>query len=68
MDNQQLVTRRENAIGKGAPLFYEEPLHIVRGEGTYLFDADGKRYIDMVATDSYIVSTADFEGLRWAKI
>ena len=47
MDNQQLVTRRENAIGKGAPLFYEEPLHIVRGEGAYLFDADGKRYIDM---------------------
>ena len=47
MNNQQLVTRRENAIGKGAPLFYEEPLHIVRGEGAYLFDADGKRYIDM---------------------
>ena len=47
MDNQKLVTRRENAIGKGAPLFYEEPLHIVRGEGAYLFDADGKRYIDM---------------------
>ncbi|MFL2525857.1 MAG: aspartate aminotransferase family protein [Candidatus Azotimanducaceae bacterium] len=47
MNNQQLVTRRENAIGKGAPLFYEEPIHIVRGEGAYLFDADGKRYIDM---------------------
>tara|TARA_B100001029_G_scaffold163580_1_gene153796 strand:- start:96 stop:1379 length:1284 start_codon:yes stop_codon:yes gene_type:complete len=47
MNNQQLLTRRENAIGKGAPLFYEEPLHIVRGEGAYLFDADGKRYVDM---------------------
>ena len=47
MNNQQLITRRENAIGKGAPLFYEEPLHIVRGEGAYLFDADGKRYVDM---------------------
>ena len=47
MNNQQLVARREKAIGKGAPLFYEEPLHIVRGEGAYLFDADGKRYIDM---------------------
>ena len=28
----------------------------------------GKRCIDMVAMDSYIVSTADFEGLRWAEI
>ena len=47
MNNQEIVARRENAIGKGAPLFYEEPLHIVRGEGAYLFDADGKRYVDM---------------------
>ena len=31
----------------GTPLFYEQPLHIVRGEGVFLFDADGKRYLDM---------------------
>ena len=31
----------------GAPLFYDKPLHIVRGEGVYLFDADGRRYVDM---------------------
>ena len=28
----------------------------------------GKRCNDMVAMDSYIVSAADFEGLRWAEI
>jgi 4-aminobutyrate aminotransferase-like enzyme len=28
-------------------LFYEVPLHIVRGAGVYLFDADGRRYVDM---------------------
>jgi 4-aminobutyrate aminotransferase-like enzyme len=27
-------------------LFYDTPLHIVRGEGVWLFDADGKRYLD----------------------
>ena len=47
MNNQEIVARRETAIGKGAPLFYEEPIHIVRGEGAYLFDANGKRYVDM---------------------
>jgi len=28
-------------------LFYNTPLHIVRGEGVHLFDADGRRYVDM---------------------
>ena len=42
-----LAARREQALGAGAPLFYRSPLHIVRGEGAYLFDADGRRYVDM---------------------
>ena len=42
-----LIERRNRAFGAGAPLFYREPLHIVRGEGAYLFDADGRRYLDM---------------------
>ena len=42
-----LLARRNAALGAGAPLFYEVPLHIVRGDGVHLFDADGKRYVDM---------------------
>ena len=45
--SQSLRARRERALGVGAQLFYTEPLHIVRGEGVELFDADGRRYIDM---------------------
>ncbi len=44
---EDLIARRERILGVGAPLFYERPLHVVRGEGVYLFDADGKRYVDM---------------------
>jgi 4-aminobutyrate aminotransferase-like enzyme len=44
---KNLIARRERVFGVGAPLFYEQPLHIVRGEGVFLFDADGKRYVDM---------------------
>jgi len=47
MTTESLLARRERFLGAGAPLFYSKPLHIVRGEGAYLFDADGKRYIDM---------------------
>jgi 4-aminobutyrate aminotransferase-like enzyme len=42
-----LLARRNQALGAGAPLFYEHPLHIVRGEGVYLYGADGRRYVDM---------------------
>lgn len=47
MTENTLLARRERALGVGAPLFYDKPLHIVRGEGCYLFDADGRRYVDM---------------------
>ncbi len=42
-----LVARRDRALGTGAQLFYTKPLQIVRGDGVYLFDADGRRYVDM---------------------
>lgn len=42
-----LITRRDQLLGAGAALFYEEPLTIVRGEGVYLFDDAGRRYVDM---------------------
>ena len=47
MTDNALLARRERALGKGAPLFYREPVNIVRGEGVYLFDSAGTRYIDM---------------------
>jgi 4-aminobutyrate aminotransferase-like enzyme len=47
MKNGDLLSRRERALGKGTTLFYRKPIHIVRGEGVFLFDDVGKRYIDM---------------------
>jgi len=47
IDTTTLLARRNRALGAGAPLFYEHPLHIVRGEGVYLYDADGRCYVDM---------------------
>jgi len=39
--------RRDMALGSGAELFYDTPLEIVRGDGVYLYDRDGRRYVDM---------------------
>lgn len=41
-----LVARR-SALGPCYRLFYQQPLHLVRGVGTRLFDADGTEYLDM---------------------
>ncbi len=43
----KLAKRREQALGPAYRLFYEEPLHLVRGEGVWLFDADSRKYLDM---------------------
>ncbi len=42
-----LIERRKRALGPAYELFYDDPLHLVRGEGVWLYDADGKRYLDM---------------------
>lgn len=46
MASQELLQRRFDILGKRAPLFYEDPLHIVRGEGVWLYDAEGRKYLD----------------------
>ena len=33
-------------LGPAYRLFYDQPVHLVRGQGTHLFDADGVRYLD----------------------
>jgi len=43
----ELLARRNRFLGKGAPLFYAEPVHLVRGEGVWLYGADGRRYMDL---------------------
>lgn len=44
--SQALMERRARVLGPAYRLFYETPLHPVRGEGVWLYDADGKRYLD----------------------
>ena len=46
MSVAELLERRERLLGPGNPLFYDNPVHLVRGEGVWLYDADGRRYLD----------------------
>ncbi len=44
--SETLAARRRRALGDHVPTFYETPLHLVRGEGVWLWDASGRRYLD----------------------
>jgi len=41
-----LLRRRAGVLAPSYQLFYDDPVHLVRGEGVWLFDAGGKRYLD----------------------
>lgn len=43
---QQLMERRARLLGPNVSTFYEEPVHLVRGQGVWVWDADGNRYLD----------------------
>lgn len=44
--SKALVARRRKLLGPNVPVFYEKPVHLVKGEGVWLQDADGHRYLD----------------------
>jgi len=45
LPREELAARRRRVLGP-LKLSYDEPLHLVRGEGVHLFDRDGRRYLD----------------------
>jgi 4-aminobutyrate aminotransferase-like enzyme len=42
-----MIERRDALLGPAYRLMYEHPLHIVRGEGAWLIDPQGRRYLDV---------------------
>ena len=41
-----LLVRRKRVLGPTLPLSYERPVHMVRGEGVWMYDAAGRVYLD----------------------
>ncbi len=42
----ELMARRQRLLGPNVSTFYNDPVHIVKGEGVWLWDADGNKYLD----------------------
>jgi len=46
IDTDTLRERRRRRLGSALRLSYDKPLHLVRGEGVWLYDSKGRRYLD----------------------
>ena len=46
-DLAERVARRSATFGASSVLFYEQPIEMVRAEGSYMYDALGRRYLDV---------------------
>jgi len=44
---RELTAKREALLGASYRLFYRNPVHVVRGESAYVWDADGRKYLDV---------------------
>lgn len=42
----QLISDRARLMGPNVSTFYDDPVHITRAEGVWLWDADGGKYLD----------------------
>jgi 4-aminobutyrate aminotransferase-like enzyme len=46
ISTQDMIARRSRLLGPAYRLFYDQPVQFVRGEGVWLYDAAGDRYLD----------------------
>ncbi len=42
----RLLEKRTRLLGPNVPIFYRDPVHLIKGEGVWLWDADGRKYLD----------------------
>ncbi|MEB7586971.1 aspartate aminotransferase family protein [Serratia rubidaea] len=44
---RRLTDKRSKVLGESYRLFYRNPVHLVRGQGQYLWDKQGNKYLDV---------------------
>ncbi len=54
VDKYTIASYRNKHLGKSLSLSYQEPLHIVRGNGAFLIDDEGRKYLDTVNNVAHV--------------
>ena len=45
-NTSSLIEKRARLLGPNVSTFYDDPVHLVRGEGVWVWDAEGKKHLD----------------------
>ena len=53
-DIAAMIERRKKVLGPAYKLFYDKPVHILRGEGVWLYDGDGRKFLDRYNNVSHV--------------
>ena len=53
-DNKELINYRKKHLGKSLSLQYKTPIKMLRGQGVYLIDQFGNKYIDTVNNVAHV--------------
>ena len=51
---EELIDYRQQHLGKGLSLHYKVPIKMVRGDGVWLFDQQGRKYLDTVNNVAHV--------------
>ena len=54
LSSNQILAARRKDIGPSLSISYRKPLHIVKGFQQYLYDAEGRRYLDCVNNVAHV--------------
>ena len=54
LDHNDIIKKRGKYLAPSFSVSYDMPLHIVRGRGQYLYDSNGKEYLDAVNNISHV--------------
>ena len=54
--NLEIMSDRKRLMGSGIPTFYDEPIQLVKGEGVWVWDERGRRYLDCYNNVPHVLS------------
>ena len=54
LSSDEILERRRRFLSNALSIAYDTPLHIVRGQGAYLFDVEGREYLDCVNNVAHV--------------
>ncbi len=54
LKSNDIIKRRTKYLAPSFSIAYDDPLHIVNGRGQYLYDNNGKEYLDAVNNISHV--------------